>query len=67
MAISRCICHNRSFEAIKAYAEQHNIDTVKELQELNICSCGCRMCLPYVEKILETGKTSFKPGTAYQR
>jgi NAD(P)H-nitrite reductase large subunit len=65
MAVNKCLCHNRSFEEIKMYAQKHDIDTIEELQARNICSCGCRMCLPYVEKMLATGKTSFKPGTAY--
>lgn len=65
MAINRCLCHNRSFEEIKTYAHKYDIHTIEELQSRKICSCGCRICLPYVEKMLKTGETSFEPGTAY--
>lgn len=65
--VTRCICHKRSFQEIKEYAEDHDLESVEELQDHEFCSCGCRMCTPYVEMILETGETSFEPGAYYRR
>lgn len=65
--VTKCICHDRSFEEIKEYAHQNEIETVQELQKRNFCSCGCRMCAPYVELVLETGETSFEPRAPYLR
>lgn len=59
-SVTKCICHNRSFEQIKAYAKRNRIDTVEELQERYICSCSCQQCLPYVKRMLKTGETSFE-------
>ncbi|HLR76073.1 MAG TPA: hypothetical protein VK106_00335 [Balneolaceae bacterium] len=64
--VEKCICHNKRFEVIKEYAEEHDIKSIEELQERHYCSCGCRMCAPYVELMLKTGKTSFKPGEYYR-
>jgi len=67
LKVTRCICHDCSFEKIKEYAEEHKLATVEELQKREICSCGCRMCAPYIELILETGETAFEPGAYYRR
>ncbi len=64
--VKKCICHNKSFKQIKEYAEENGLETVEELQERHFCSCGCQMCVPYVELVLKTGKTSFKPGEYYK-
>lgn len=64
--VKSCICHGRSFKEIKEYAEDHNINTVKELQRDKYCSCGCGLCSPYVEMVLETGETEFTPGAYYK-
>lgn len=65
--VVKCICHDRSFEEIKEYAEEQDLNTIEELREERFCSCGCRMCTPYVELVLETGETVFEPGAYYKR
>lgn len=67
LTVTRCICHDRSFEELKSYARQRDISRVEELQDRKLCSCSCRMCKPYVERMLETGQTEFKPGEVYGR
>ncbi len=65
--VTRCICHDKSFEEIKAFSQENGIVGLKELQALNYCSNSCRMCAPYVEMVLETGETEFTPGAYYGR
>ena len=60
--VTHCICHNRSFEEIKEFAQSKGFTTVKELQVADVCSTNCRMCEPYVEMMFETGETAFEPG-----
>lgn len=64
--VTSCICHGRSFKEIKEYAEEHNLNSLKELQELRYCSSSCGLCSPYVEMVLETGETEFTPGVYYK-
>jgi NAD(P)H-nitrite reductase large subunit len=65
--VSKCICHKKDFSEIKLYVEKNDISSVSELQEQNYCSCGCGLCVPYIELMLETGETSFEPGAFYKR
>lgn len=59
--INRCICSNISFENVKEIAKSEEYATVKDLQNNSVCCLHCELCRPYIEKMLETGKTSFKP------
>ncbi len=65
--VTKCICHDSSFEMLKEYAKKNKIDSVETLQDHGMCSCGCQMCRPYVKMMLETGKTEFQPGEPYGR
>lgn len=60
--VTKCICHDRSFEEVKNFAKKHNLSTVDALQEKDFCSNSCKLCAPYVEVMLETGQTEFTPG-----
>lgn len=64
--VTRCICHNRSFEEIREYARKYELTSVEELQSENYCSCSCKMCVPYVEQVLKSGQTEFIPGAYYK-
>jgi NAD(P)H-nitrite reductase large subunit len=65
--VNRCICHKKSFEEIKEYAQENGITRVEELQSAGFSSNSCKMCKPYIELMFETGETSFKPGAYYGR
>lgn len=65
--VNRCICHSRTFEEIKLYANKNGYTDLKELQNKNYCSNSCKMCGPYVEMVLQTGETSFEPGAYYKK
>jgi len=66
MPVERCICLCISFEEILKIALDRNYRTVEELQENGVCSTSCKLCEPYVEQMLKTGKTSFEAGSVYQ-
>lgn len=61
MPINRCVCFDVRFAELKAYAQQHLGCDVAELRERFGCTRGCGLCLPYVQAMLETGRTSFSP------
>lgn len=65
--VEKCICHNKTFEEVKAYAKENDISTIEELQERNFCSNSCRLCAPYVEMMLKTGQTEFTPGEPFRK
>lgn len=64
--VTKCICHNRTFEEVKAYAAEQSLTSVDELQTHDFCSNSCGLCSPYVEVVLETGQTEFTPGEPFR-
>lgn len=60
--VKKCICHKRSFEEIKEYANNNDYQEVEQLQADEFCSCKCGFCIPYVKLMFKTGDTSFEPG-----
>ena len=62
LLVTHCICHARSFDEIKGFVDEQGIVSVEELQAAGVCSTNCKMCKPYVEMLLETGRTAFEPG-----
>ncbi len=61
MPVDRCICHQISFSEIKRISEERGLQSVEELRVEKVCSTNCKLCEPYIRKMLETGETSFKP------
>lgn len=43
------------------------MNSLEELIEENISSTKCQLCKPYLEKMFETGETSFDPGVIYEK
>ena len=65
--VTRCICHERSFAQIQEFAEQMDINEVRDLQREDYCSNGCGFCIPYIELMFKTGETEFEVGAYYKR
>ncbi len=62
LLVTHCICHAVSFEEVKEIAGKESFTSIEELQKADICSTNCKMCKPYVEMMLENGRTAFEPG-----
>lgn len=62
--VTMCVCHRVSFEELRDYALEQGLE-FEDLIAQNKCCCGCRMCRPYVEKMMQTGETAFVPGDHY--
>ncbi|WP_234572542.1 (2Fe-2S)-binding protein [Rhodohalobacter sp. 614A] len=61
MPVDRCICHKISFADIKRITESRGLTTLEQLRAEKICSTNCKLCGPYIKKLLQTGRTSFEP------
>ncbi|MGV3526805.1 MAG: (2Fe-2S)-binding protein [Candidatus Sericytochromatia bacterium] len=57
--IDRCLCFNQSFAALKAQALEHHCTSLEALQEVICFGKKCRLCHPYVRRMLQTGETVF--------
>lgn len=59
MRIDRCYCFATTFAALREVAEATGAETVSELQAHAVFGRRCRLCHPYVRRMLRTGATSF--------
>ncbi len=56
--VDRCVCFDVSLGELKAYADQTGCG-LDGLTARFGCGRGCAMCVPYIQRMLETGRTSF--------
>lgn len=54
--VTHCICRERSFALALSVAREHGCTTVAELQEHLGISTNCGLCIPYVQRAIETGE-----------
>lgn len=57
--VRACFCYPHTFVELKALAEANGWRTVQEITAALGCGGGCRLCRPYLAKMLETGETAF--------
>jgi hypothetical protein len=58
MRVDRCVCVQVTFERLKAMADDGRLD-FEALRARSQCCSACKMCEPYVRRMLLTGETSF--------
>ncbi|MBR9977001.1 MAG: (2Fe-2S)-binding protein [Bacteroidetes bacterium] len=57
--VDRCICFSKTFQELKSIAERHSLSDLSALQQFVEFGERCSLCMPYVERMLQTGQTSF--------
>lgn len=59
VCIDRCQCFHRPFDELLAIARATGSTTLEDLQEHTEFGISCRLCNPYVRRMLVTGETVF--------
>lgn len=59
MLINRCVCFNVKFADVKKIMYENGFTKLEEVQSVIDVSKNCKLCRPYLEKMLETGETEF--------
>jgi bacterioferritin-associated ferredoxin len=59
MRIDRCYCFQKTFADLKVVAEKTGAATIEDLQRHAVFGRQCRLCHPYVRRMLRTGETVF--------
>lgn len=59
MRIDRCYCFQQTFADLKEVADAEDARSVAALQEHVLFGQRCRLCHPYVQRMLRTGETVF--------
>lgn len=57
--VDRCVCFRKPFADLLVIARKTEANTLEELQEQTEFGMACRLCNPYVRRMLLTGETSF--------
>ena len=57
--VDRCVCFDKTFAEMKVVIDSEGIKTVDELKTRLTFAENCNICVPYVELVIKTGKTSF--------
>ena len=60
MRIDRCYCFQQTFAALKDVAEAVGAEDVEAVQAHVEFGRRCRLCHPYVRRMLRTGETVFR-------
>ena len=58
--VNRCVCHDVQFSEIKDILDKHHASTIEEIQSYKECAKSCKFCIPYIEKMIQTGETAFE-------
>jgi bacterioferritin-associated ferredoxin len=59
MRIDRCLCFGRTFSELKDIADRTGAHSIAGLQAHVQFGQNCRLCHPYVRRMLTTGETVF--------
>ncbi len=57
--IDRCICFGRGFDELLQIAKAKQLTTLEQLQQEAEFGRSCRLCHPYIRRMLRTGERSF--------
>lgn len=57
--VTKCICSNITFAEMKDFMSKMNIRSSEELFRKMKVAENCTLCVPYIKKMTETGKTKF--------
>lgn len=57
--VDRCVCFDVSFAELKTHADRTGCD-LDGLTARFGCGRGCALCVPYIRRMLRTGRTSFE-------
>lgn len=57
--VYQCVCHGVMFFEMKNIIDESKLKSIEELQAKKACAQSCKFCVPYINKLFETGETSF--------
>lgn len=57
--IDRCYCFQMTFEELRGVAARTGASSVEELQAHREFGLRCRLCHPYIRRMLRTGRVVF--------
>ena len=59
--VNHCTCFRKSFRTLKNLCLVNDLKTVDDIARETKCGTKCGLCVPYMQKMLDTGKVEFSP------
>lgn len=59
LCIDRCLCFRMTFAELQTIAAEKGCDSLEALQKHVVFGQKCKLCHPYVRRMLKTGETVF--------
>ena len=57
--VRKCICSDILFSDIKVTADKNGVKNIEDLRKYISFGENCKLCIPYIELMLKTGRTEF--------
>lgn len=51
--VTKCVCQNVFFDEVRRIIKEKKICKLEELQDIKKVACGCKLCVPYINKIID--------------
>ncbi len=59
LCIFRCVCFDRTFAELKEFTRAEPL-SLEQITARYGCGGSCKLCRPYIERMLQTGETEFR-------
>lgn len=57
--INKCVCFDTTFKEMKSILKKNDLKNIDELRKVKEVGTNCKLCVPYIEKMIQTGRTEF--------
>ena len=57
--INKCVCFDTTFKMMKSIMKKYDLKKIDELRKVKEVGTNCKLCVPYIEKMIKTGQTEF--------
>ncbi|HMQ69407.1 MAG TPA: (2Fe-2S)-binding protein [Ignavibacteria bacterium] len=57
--INKCVCFDTTFLEMKNIMKTNDLKNIDELRKIKEVGTNCKLCVPYIEKMIITGQTEF--------
>ena len=57
--ITKCVCFDTTFQEMRSIMKKYGLKNIDQLRLKKEVGTNCKLCVPYIEEMIRTGKTEF--------
>jgi bacterioferritin-associated ferredoxin len=58
--VTKCVCYDMTFQELKEIMKKNDLKTIEELRKIKPVGTNCKLCVPYIKRMISTGETEFE-------